>query len=102
MNLSTAIYPSLSGRAVMLTGGATGIGAALVEAFCAQGARVFFIDLLAEPARVLCERIENAGNEAPSFSIVDAGDPAALKASIEILTCSSTTSPTTTDTPPMR
>lgn len=84
MNLSTAIYPSLSGRAVMLTGGATGIGAALVEAFCAQGARVFFIDLLAEPARVLCDRIENAGNEAPSFSIVDAGDPAALKASIEI------------------
>ena len=35
-----ATYPSLSDRTVLVTGGATGIGAALVEHFAVQGARV--------------------------------------------------------------
>lgn len=40
----TAIYPSLKDKVVFITGGATGIGAALVQAFHAQGARVGFLD----------------------------------------------------------
>ena len=40
-----AIYPSLHDRAVLVTGGASGIGASLVEHFVRQGARVAFIDL---------------------------------------------------------
>ncbi|OYY91303.1 MAG: 3-oxoacyl-ACP reductase [Sphingomonas sp. 28-66-16] len=40
-----AIYPSLSGKRVLITGGASGIGAALVEAFAGQGASVAFVDL---------------------------------------------------------
>ena len=40
-----ADYPSLRGRTVLVTGGASGIGACLVEQFCAQGARVGFIDI---------------------------------------------------------
>ena len=40
-----ATYPSLAGRAVLVTGGASGIGASVVEHFAAQGARVGFIDL---------------------------------------------------------
>ena len=36
-----AHYPSLNDRTVLITGGATGIGACLVEQFVAQGARVF-------------------------------------------------------------
>ena len=40
-----AVYPSLSGRNVFITGGATGIGESLVEAFVRQQARVAFIDL---------------------------------------------------------
>lgn len=43
--MSYAAYPSLEGRGVFVTGGASGIGAAFVEAFRAQGARVAFIDL---------------------------------------------------------
>ncbi len=35
-----ARYPSLVGRPVLVTGGATGIGATLVEQFAGQGARV--------------------------------------------------------------
>jgi len=42
---SMAHYPSLRGRAVLITGGATGIGASLVEHFARQGARVAFLDI---------------------------------------------------------
>jgi NAD(P)-dependent dehydrogenase (short-subunit alcohol dehydrogenase family) len=40
-----ASYPSLKGRTVFITGGATGIGAAFVQAFNSQGGRVAFVDL---------------------------------------------------------
>ena len=39
-----ATYPSLAGRGIFITGGATGIGAALVRAFTAQHALVTFVD----------------------------------------------------------
>ena len=47
-----ARYPSLAGKAVLITGGAAGIGRSLVEAFVEQGARVAFLDI-----------DENSGNE---------------------------------------
>lgn len=40
-----ANYPSLKGEAVIVTGGATGIGASIVEHFAGQGARVGFLDV---------------------------------------------------------
>ena len=43
--MSDAIYPSLKDRAVLITGGGSGIGAALVEHFCRQGSRVAFLEL---------------------------------------------------------
>lgn len=46
--MSGAVYPSLSGRSVLVTGGASGIGEAFVRAFAAQGARVGVVDLDAE------------------------------------------------------
>ena len=49
-----ATYPSLKERAVFVTGGATGIGAAMVTAFAEQGARVAFIDVAAAEAQELC------------------------------------------------
>lgn len=44
MSPSFAIYPSLHGKSVYVTGGAQGIGAEIVRAFAAQGARVGFLD----------------------------------------------------------
>ncbi|MEM5275021.1 SDR family oxidoreductase [Cupriavidus taiwanensis] len=48
--MSYAIYPSLKGRTVAITGGGSGIGAAMVGAFARQGARVHFIDVSEEDA----------------------------------------------------
>lgn len=44
-----AIYPSLEGRSVFVSGGGSGIGASIVEHLAAQGAKVAFVDIN-EPA----------------------------------------------------
>lgn len=43
--MSFATYPSLKNKAVLISGGASGIGARLVAVFAAQGAKVGFLDL---------------------------------------------------------
>ena len=48
-----AIYPSLRGRNVVVTGGGSGIGASIVASFARQGARTFFLDVAIEPSRRL-------------------------------------------------
>ena len=42
---SFAVYPSLKGRSVLVTGGGSGIGAQIVRRFCEQGSKVAFIDV---------------------------------------------------------
>ncbi|MFO7306281.1 MAG: SDR family oxidoreductase [Gammaproteobacteria bacterium] len=51
------LYRCLQGRRVFVTGGATGIGAAIVSAFAAQGAHVAFVDIASEPAEALARRL---------------------------------------------
>ncbi|NUU00638.1 SDR family NAD(P)-dependent oxidoreductase [Herbaspirillum robiniae] len=61
-----AIYPSLAGKRVVVTGGGTGIGAALVTAFAEQGAQVFFLDIAEEESRALAASLKDSVH-APVF-----------------------------------
>lgn len=63
-----AVYPSLRGKRVLVTGGASGIGAGIVEAFAQQGSQVTFIDILNGEAEEL------AGRTGARFERVDLKD----------------------------
>ena len=80
--MAAATFPSLQGRCVFVTGGGSGIGAAMVEAFAAQGARVAFVDVAAEASAALASRIEAQGHAAPWWRPCDVRDIAALQAAI--------------------
>jgi len=55
-----AVYPSLKGKRVLVTGGGSGIGEGIVEAFAWQGARVAFVDIADKASRDLVERLCDA------------------------------------------
>lgn len=68
-------YPSLRNKVVLITGGASGIGASLVEAFCRQGAKVAFIDIREAAAKTLVARLEQYQEcSTPSFYHCDLVD----------------------------
>jgi len=75
-----AQYPSLENKAVFVTGGGSGIGASVVEHFCAQHANVAFVDIEEAASKALCARIREAGSRAPRFIACDLRDVAALQA----------------------
>ncbi len=82
MDVTDAIYPSLKGRAVIVTGGASGIGESIVEHFCAQDARVTFVDLQREAGEALADSMAAIGHDRPNFVACDLTDVAALRAAI--------------------
>lgn len=57
-------YPSLKDKVVFITGGGSGIGAAMVEAFAEQGAKVAFVDILEDESKALAERLNEQVGEA--------------------------------------
>ena len=77
-----AVFPSLRDRAVFITGGGGGIGAAMVSAFAAQGARVAFVDIAEDASRTLAEQIAAAGHTAPWWRRCDVRDIASLQGAI--------------------
>jgi D-xylose 1-dehydrogenase len=74
-----AVYPSLRDRAVLVTGGASGIGAAIVEAFAGQGSRVAFLDIQDADAHATIARVAGSGAIAPLYLPCDLADIAALQ-----------------------
>lgn len=74
-----ASFASLKGKRVFVTGGGSGIGAAIVGAFAAQGAQVAFVDIAAEASAALCAQLAAAGLPAPLFRRCDITDIAALQ-----------------------
>jgi NAD(P)-dependent dehydrogenase (short-subunit alcohol dehydrogenase family) len=80
--LSFAKYPSLAGRVVLVTGGASGIGADIVRAFHGQAAKVAFLDLQAELGESFAREL-GAGGSKPLFIACDVTDVERLRAAIE-------------------
>jgi len=70
----SAIYPSLEDRLVVVTGGASGIGASVVEAFAMQKAQVVFFDVQDGAAEELKERLGAMGAKVPVYYRCDLTD----------------------------
>ena len=77
-----ATYPSLRDRVVLVTGGASGIGEAIVAEFARQGARVCFFDVQDEAASALTARLASSRN-APAYCSCDLTDIAAVQDSVK-------------------
>lgn len=75
-------YAGLADRVVLITGGASGIGAAFVRAFAAQRARVAFLDIDAAAGAALAAEVAAACGTAPLFLPCDLLDIDALRAAM--------------------
>lgn len=80
----TAVYPSLAGKRVIVSGGGTGIGEGIVEAFVRQGAAVAFVDIQEEPSQALIARLADAPI-APLFVRCDITDAGSYAREIEAI-----------------
>ena len=78
----SASYPSLRDRVVLVTGGASGIGEAIVAAFCNQQARVVFLDLLEAEGDALVARLSDGDGFAPTFLACDLTDLDAIQRAV--------------------
>jgi D-xylose 1-dehydrogenase len=76
--MTHAVYPSLAGKTVVITGGGSGIGEVMVEGFARQKARVFFLDVAATESQALVARLGNG----TKFLQCDVTDTAALQKAI--------------------
>ena len=79
--MSFTRYGSLEGRTVIITGGASGIGASFVRAFVENGAKVAFLDQQRETGAALASSLGD-GAARPLFLPCDLADIAALRAAL--------------------
>ena len=66
-----ATYPSLRGQVVLVSGGATGLGAEFVAQFAAQGARVAFVDVQDDAGHALADDVAATGSPRPLYRHAD-------------------------------
>ncbi|MBN9022152.1 MAG: SDR family oxidoreductase [Rhizobiales bacterium] len=77
-----AMYPSLKGRTVLVTGGGSGIGESIVEHFAAQGSKVGFLDIKEAESNALVARLKRKRQTA-HFEPCDLTDIEAIRAAIK-------------------
>jgi NAD(P)-dependent dehydrogenase (short-subunit alcohol dehydrogenase family) len=75
-----AIYPSLKDRTVLVTGGGSGIGEAIVRQFVGQGSRVGFIDIDVKASKQLVASLPSQAGV--HFEHADLRDIGALKRAV--------------------
>ncbi|EAU41550.1 putative oxidoreductase [Fulvimarina pelagi HTCC2506] len=80
--MTFANYPSLAGAAVLVTGGASGIGAEIVRAFADQGSKVGFLDFDREGGEALASEL----GERVTFAFCDLREATSIKPAIDALT----------------
>lgn len=78
--MTDAVFPDLAGRSVFITGGGSGIGAALTLGFLRQGAQVAFVQR--SDATAFCDAAEAETGRRPRFIPCDITDEAALRAAV--------------------
>ncbi|MER8545688.1 SDR family oxidoreductase [Mesorhizobium sp. M0684] len=79
--MPSARFADLEGASVLITGGGSGIGAALTEGFVRQGAKVAFIDIADRPSVALADRLEKELGRRPLYLKTDIRDIEALRLS---------------------
>ena len=82
-NENYARYPSLAGRVVLVTGGATGIGESIVRHFARQGAQVAFCDIQDEATERLLREVSGETGMSPTYFHCDLTDVSALQRGVE-------------------
>lgn len=85
VHVEVAAYPSLKGKGVLITGGGSGIGASLVEHFCAQGCKVGFLELNPNVADETAQVVGSKTGNRPFYRAADLRDIEQLKSGIEAL-----------------
>ena len=76
-----AIYPDLEGKTVLVTGGGSGIGEAIVRRFAGQKAKVAFVDIKEAESRALADELSASGASV-RFEHADLTDIPALRAAV--------------------
>jgi len=83
--IDAATYPSLLDKAVLITGGASGIGAHLVEAYAEQGAKVAFFDIDADAGQTIADQVGKVSRNRPVFMPVNLKDIDSIKSAVSEL-----------------